>query len=220
MCFSAPVSFTATAALTLSGIIGTYFAIKNNKRFLILNMMAFFYALQQFSEGMIWIHSPFLTTRFWGMLFLFLAFFVYPWFAGLSAYMISRQAHVKKKILWMMIAGFIFGAWCFSNVLLTPDLGLDQCRLHIFYNVHIMGGFKINGPLMQFILIPIYVFLTSAPFFICDKHYSSIVGWAILISSLLCWFIYFEYFISVWCFYAAVISCCITLLSCRSRSTA
>ncbi|PIZ04004.1 MAG: hypothetical protein COY58_06560 [Gammaproteobacteria bacterium CG_4_10_14_0_8_um_filter_38_16] len=213
MCFSAPVSFTATAALSISGVAGSYFAIKKNKRFLVLNMMAFFYALQQFSEGMIWIGSPILSARFWGTLFLFFAFFVYPWFSGLSCYIISRQPHIKKKIAWIILAGLFFGTWCFSNVLLTPNLGLDLCRLHIFYNIHIMGGYHITGSVMKFILIPIYVFLTAAPFFICDKHYSSIIGWAIVLSSMVCWFVYFDYYISVWCFYAAIISCCITLMT-------
>ena len=211
MCFSATVSFTAAAALAVSGVLGFYFAIKSNKRFLVLNMMAFFYALQQFSEGMIWIGSPILSPRAWGILFLTLAFFVYPWFSALSCYCITRRENLKKKIIWVMMAGFIFGIWALSNVLLTPNLGLDQCRLHIFYNVHIMGGYKINGPLMAFLIIPIYVLLTSIPFFICDKHYSSVMGWAIIVSALICWIIYFNYFISVWCFYAALISCCITV---------
>lgn len=201
----------SAATLTVSGIAGAYFSTRNNKRFLALNMMAFFYALQQFAEGMIWIHSPIFSAHLWGILFLFFALFVYPWYAGFSCYVISRQFIVKRKILWIMILGFLFGAWAFSNVIITPDLGLNQCRLHIFYDIQILGGYKIDGVFMHFLLIPLYVFFTSAPFFICDKHYASWVGWAILLSAIICWIIYIDYFISVWCFYAAFISCAITL---------
>src|SRR3989338_4469958 len=148
MCFSAPVSFSASAALAAIGIAGTYFALHGNKRFFALNMMIFFYSIQQFAEGMIWIQSPILTPQFWGILFLFFAFFVYPWFAALGCYFLTRQTRLKKRILWIMGCGFIFGAWAFSNVLFMPNLSLAQCHLHIFYNVQLMGGYKISGPLM------------------------------------------------------------------------
>lgn len=213
MCFSAVASFSSAGALTVVGVFGLYFAMHGNKRFFALNLITLFYAIQQFSEGMIWIHSPILTSQIWGEIFLFFAFFIYPWFAGVGCYFLTRQPRLKRRILWVIFAGIVFGLWAFSNVLLTPDLGLDQCRRHIYYDVHIMGGYSIDGLFMHYVLIPIYIFLTSAPFFITDKRNLYIVGLAIIVSSIICCFIYFDYFISVWCFYAAIITLCISALT-------
>lgn len=206
MCFSATVSFSAAAALTVTAVAGIYFSYHANKRFLALNSMVLMYALQQFSEGMIWIRAPFLTLRFWGVLFLFIAFFVYPWFVGLSCYVITRKKERKKILLYITALGFIFGVWALSRVLLTPNLELDQCRLHIFYHISIMTGYDATGLFMNTVLIPCYAFFTIAPFFICDQRYTSLLGWLIGVSAVICCVIYENYFISVWCFYAAVIA--------------
>lgn len=219
MCFSATVSFSAAAGLMITGSLGAYFTLRSNKRFIALNIVTFFYAIQQFSEGMIWLHSPFLSSSFWGRVFLFFAFFVYPWFYGISCYFLTRNKKLKKKILWISFFGFIFGAWAFSNVLWMPNLALAQCRYHIFYDVHLIGGYHLDNPIVGYLLIPIYVFFTSAPFFITDRRYLFIVGWITILTALICWFIYLNYFISVWCFYAAVIAFAIGVVTYLSRAT-
>lgn len=212
MCYSAPVSFTASAALVVVGFIGVFFALKGNRRFLALNLMAFFYAIQQFSEGMLWLGSPVFSPHVWGIVFLFFAFFVYPWYLAFGCYYISRKKPTKRAIAWVGILGLLYGAFLFGNVLMTPDLGLDQCRLHIFYNVQVFGYYHANSDLVNYVLIPIYVLLTCLPCFLSDRRYTSWIGWAILLSSVLCFTFYETYFISVWCFYAAVITIVISVV--------
>lgn len=213
MCFSATVSFTSSAFLAANSVIGTYFAIQANKRFLPMNMMAFFFAIQQFSEGMIWLGSPFFMPNTWGMIFLFFAFFVYPWYQSFACYWITRDKKRQHKIFWVGCYAFIFGALLFLNVLMTPDLGLDHSHLHIFYDVLILGKYHYESHFLIDTITPMYIFAVTAPYFLSDAKYSSLLGWVILISAVLCWFIYFEYFVSVWCFYAAIVSVCIAVYS-------
>ncbi len=213
MCFSAAVSFTSTALLAASGVVGTYFAARGNKRFLPLNMMSFFYVIQQFSEGMIWLRSPLLTPNLWAMIFLFFAFFVYPWYQSFACYFMTRDQERKKKIVRIGCCAFVFGVILYLNVLMTPDLGADLCRLHIFYDVLFMGKYSFENTFLIYSILPFYVFFTATPFFLSDARYAKLLGWAVIVSSILCWFIYYDYFISVWCFYSAILSFCIATYS-------
>lgn len=213
MCFSATVSFTSSAFLAASGFIGTYFAARGNKRFLPLNMMSFFYVIQQFSEGMIWLRSPILTPNFWAMLFLFFAFFVYPWYQSFACYFMTKDEARKKKIFWIGCCAFVFGSILYANVLMTPDLGADLCRLHIGYDVFFMGKYSFENSFLFYLILPIYVFFTAMPFFLSDARYTQLLGWTVVVSAILCSFIYDDYFISVWCFYSTILSVCIVTYS-------
>lgn len=206
MCFSAEASFTAAGALIVTGVAGTAFAVKRNRRFLLLNMVAFIFALQQFAEGMLWLGSPILFPRFWGVLFLFFAFFVYPWYLSLSCYFISRKKSIKRQLKWLTVLGILYGAFIFSSVLMTPDLGLEQCQLHIQYHVQLLGIYSLQSDLVNYVLIPMYVLLTCLPCFLSDRRYTNFLGLVILASALFCFWFYASYFVSVWCFYAAVIT--------------
>lgn len=210
MCFSATASFTASAALTINGFVGLYFAKKINRRFIPLHIMIFFYAIQQFSEGMIWLHVNWINPVVWGWIFLFFAFFVYAWYPAFACYFITNKKAKKKKIAWIVLGGLIYGSWAFANVLTAHDFSVTQCSAHISYNFNLIGGIKLNSPIVYAVIVPLYIMLTSAPFFISDRRYSSVFGGLIASSALICAVIYFNYFISVWCFYAAIIAIAIT----------
>ncbi|OGT53786.1 MAG: hypothetical protein A3E84_02145 [Gammaproteobacteria bacterium RIFCSPHIGHO2_12_FULL_42_13] len=211
MCFSATASFSAAAVLSGCGALGLYFATRHaNRRFLAFNFISFFYAIQQFSEGMIWLN---LSPMIFGKLFLFFAVFVYPWYTGLCCYFITRKKRLKTYILWITLFGFLFGAWVFHTVMAEPLFSVNQCRAHIFYDFRIMGKYPIDGYVMYLLLIPTYIFFTSLPCFISDRRYSSWLGGTIILSAIACLGFYSETFISVWCFYAAIISAAITLFT-------
>lgn len=211
MCFSASVSFTSSAFLAVNGAVSTYFAIRGNRNFLALSMMPFFFMIQQFSEGMIWIRSCFLTPTIWALIFLFFAFFLYPAYQAFSCYWITRNGERRKKIMWVGLGALILGSFLYASVLLTPDFGTNLCQLHIFYNVFFLGKYSIYDTDLSYFLTSLYVFFTVTPFFISDARYTTVAGLIILLSALICWFVYQTYFVSTWCFYAAIIS---ILISC------
>ena len=209
MCFSAAASFTASGMLVVTGIVSTVFAIRSNPRFIPINLLSFFFAIQQFSEGMIWIGSPWFSPSIWGAIFLFFAFFVYPWFFGYSSYLLTRNPKRKKIILALVFAGVIFGACLYSTAVFVTGYYADaRCCAHIYYYFPLVQQVTLN------ILAPIYVLLTSVPLFYCDHRGTSALAWLIIFTASICWVIYMKYFISVWCFYAAIITCGITVMTC------
>lgn len=207
MCFSATASFSAAAGLTVAGIVGLTLAARSNPRFIPINLLAFFFAIQQFAEGMNWIGSPYLTPDFWGGVFLFFAFFVYPWYFGLSCYYLTTQVARKKWILFITLFGFLYGLALFLNALYYGFQANATCCKHIQYRLH-------YNEITFSIIVSLYILLTSLPTFISDRRGTTLFGFLIVASAAICSIIYFNFFISVWCFYAAIIVLVVTLLTC------
>jgi hypothetical protein len=152
---------------------------------------------------------PWLTPTTWGMFFLFFAFFVYPWFFSYSVYALTINPVAKRKILPLIYVGIFYGFILFGGQLNVPDLGLDQCLLHIHYNTYFFGQRYLSHDVtkaIDYLGIVIYIFLTSAAFFMSDIRYKSFYGALAAGTAIICLFVYLNYYVSVWCFYAAVLA--------------
>lgn len=121
MCFSAEASFTAA---TLLGAIsyGTLSEVKSRKE-TFLAMIPLLFAIQQFSEGLVWYAmnngmypTTFSTTA--ESIFLFFAFIMWPIWIPLSAYMLETIAWRKKVILGALFVGVLF---VIGNILMLPS---------------------------------------------------------------------------------------------------
>jgi hypothetical protein len=203
MCYSATASLTASVGLLLIGSIGSGFAIARNKKYLAINLLSFFYAIQQLMEGLIWLYpgSPWANT--WAHIFLFFAFFVYPWYMAFSVRFFSPKR--KKWLNRLTFIGLIYGAFLYYSVWQSPALLIKACQLHIDYQVQLIASPILQQQLTHYLFAPLYIALVALPFFICERRYSNAIGWLTVISAVLCLGIYTQYFISVWCFYAAMI---------------
>lgn len=162
-----------------------------------------------------WIGSPFLTPKIWGGLFLFFAFFVYPWYFGLSCFFLTTDQTRRKWIKGVMLIGFIYGTLLFLGALFYGFQADAACCAHIQYYFGISKHFPhLDYYTAWSIIIPIYILLTGLPTFISDRRGTNLFGFLTIASAILCWIIYLEYFISVWCFYAAIIVLTITAITC------
>lgn len=218
MCFSATASFSTSAVLFVAGLTGALCAWRYDKRFVAFNVLLLFFSFQQFCEGMIWIESPFLSKTTWGFLFLFFAFFVYPWFLSLCVYCITQNKLARQKIKWLIYFGFIFGAILYCGNLQVPNLGVDQCTLHIQYHSYFFGQQYLNPTAIKIVdylsIIP-YIFFTSAAFFYSDIRHAFFYACAVIIATLVCVIFYAGYFISTWCFYATFIALVVIISTTR-----
>lgn len=201
MCFSAPVSFAAAAALTVSGAVGVRIAARRDRRFIPINALAFCFAIQQFLEGMIWINPGWIENTLLAKAFLFFAIFVYPWFVGASCYKLTSNLKRQKILAGFVGAGLLYGILFYVGTLVAPHFNVDLSGMHVAYQYETFGNH-----LSWCLFIPLYVILTIGPLFICDRPYAWVVGLAILGTAVLSAFVYTNYFVSVWCFFAAVVS--------------
>lgn len=206
MCFSASASFTASVLLTLLSLLA--FKQAKHRATLLLACSPLMFAFQQASEGFLWLS---LTNSAWLSVHLpamyFFLFCALSWWPVWSPFvlMLLEPHIVKRKILMNL---FAFGAF-FSLYMLYcliaygATASIEGC--HIYYLV------TIPGQIYTFMGV-LYLIPTLIPFFISSIWGMQMLGVAITASYLLSYVFYRFCFLSVWCFFAAVLSMMILVI--------
>jgi hypothetical protein len=200
MCFSASASFGAGAVLT--GIGAVSLKKVHNPSQIPFGSIPLLFAAQQISEGILWLtlkdggsDSP---EKFCTYTFLFFAQVVWPSWVPFAIF--KLEPHGKRKIILKILLGLgllvsLFLAYC----LLSYPAEARISEKHIAYIQDYPIGHK---PYLGIL----YILVTIAPCFISGIRRMWALGTAILISYLISLVLYTNYVISVWCFFASVIS--------------
>jgi len=203
MCFSEAASFTAAAVLTLQGLAAVRL-VRQYKPFLLIACIPLFFAIQQFSEGLIWhyFNQGFAIDGFAmiaAYIFLTLAYLVWPIVIPLSLYL-SESNIFRKRLLGLFILGAV--VWGLYLLSLTPELTLSVTNSEngILYAVNY---FSVSSSLL---LKWIYLGLVIIPIFISSLRYIWFFGLVTLLSALITYYLYETTFTSVWCFFGALLS--------------
>lgn len=199
MCFSATASFTASAVLGAVGI-GTMSKARNNPERM-LAAIPLFFGLQQFIEGLIWVSlngsgNYVLPLTYF---YLFFASLWWPIYAPLVVYVLEDRG-VRKKIIGLFcIGGAVIGISQYITFIQTPSAAkiVNAC---IYYGV--AGSY----PTLHAIL---YALATVGAGLISSKKIINVFGVLVGISAFIAWRVYIINFASVWCFFAALLSCVI-----------
>jgi hypothetical protein len=163
-----------------------------------LVLIPFLFALQQLSEGILWIG---LSNHWEGCgwqcvaryAFLILAFCTWPWLFSLSLSFPEPNSLRKKMICGVMAMGILLCSYNFYH-LLSQGIGAQIINHSIQYT----NTMPSEGPL--------YLFVVCAPWFISSLRHAWICGVIGLIAFTVTGYFYWETFTSVWCFFAALIS--------------
>jgi len=197
MCFSASASFTASAALSLTGA-SLMMRVRPPQR--ALAMLPIFFGIQQFSEGLVWLSLS--DVSFFKNIFLFFAYFFWPVWIPFSLWIAEKDPKNKRLLFLCLILGIAVGA---SFGLVIPDIIPVMYR----HSIHYASLHKYSKEAI-YIGTALYGIATIAPFFISTLRKAWIVGSLILLSGIIVYWIDNFYFVSMWCFVAAIIS--LTLL--------
>lgn len=204
MCFSAAVSFGASAVLTGTGVV----AIKKSKSpgMLPIASTPILFGIQQFSEGMLWLSFK---NPEWVSLqkpsifvFLFIAQVAWPAWAPLATWWVEPDKAKKKILSWFAWLGVATSAFLFYSLLISDVSAIVESR-HIRY--------FLNFPLMDLRRV-LYFLTTVVPIFISSLKFMKWFGATMLGSLILAFIIYTHYVVSVWCFFAAVLSILVLLI--------
>lgn len=196
MCFSAQASFIAAAVLTVTGVASLKKASFKSEWF--LASIPCFFAIQQFSEGTLWMtlgnpEAPPYFREIAEYAFLFFAFIFWPIWIPLSMGVVEKAKN-RRIIMWVCL---FFGValalyyWIAigyhpfkvqvvgHSIQYTADINsYSNIYLAVVFIPLIVSGYS---------LIKWFSFLVIASFFIADYFYE-------------------ETFVSVWCFFAAICS--------------
>lgn len=197
MCFSAGASFTASAVLFGMGSLSLYQAQRPRERLFAAMPMVF--ALQQFVEGLLWIglnqSLPWLT-QLTTHAFAFFSHVWWPIYVPLSV-LLLEPAGWRRQGLWLFVlAGTALGGYLLT-ILLTYPVQVRASSHHIEY---ISPHFHALATMGVYLLTAAVSPLLSSHRLVRWLGVTSVLAFAAAYAAYATWFI------SVWCFFAALLS--------------
>ncbi len=200
MCFSAQMSFIVSASLV--GIAALTYSKVREKEQIPLATIPLLFAIQQFAEGILWVVLPQSSSPLIVALaqytFLSIAFIVWPIFIPFALLLLEEQFIRRLIIASCLVLGI---AWSFVTAwyLLTYGATVQIDGGHLYYQV--IGIITENYTRQA-----LYFTATILPFFASDNRAIQALGGLTALAVLVSYLFWYTYFISVWCFFAAVIS--------------
>lgn len=197
MCFSAPASFIAGTALSAIGVA----ALRNtrSRSELPFAMIPLLFGIQQLTEGVIWLtfsyDAPILKET---MTYLYSVFshVLWPIYVPL-AFGIMEAVHWRKKAIFAFgAAGLAVGLYLLYYIVATPMVA-EVVGRHIVY----------DSP--HFYLIPVMIVYLAATCVSClfSSHgFVKLFGGLMLASFIAAYIVHVMALVSVWCFFAAILS--------------
>lgn len=200
MCFSASASFGAGVILSTIGIASLKQAKTSSQ--IPFASIPLIFAAQQITEGFLWlslsepVNSTLQTVTTY--LFLFFAQVVWPVWVPFSVMKIEENKKRKRILKSFFVIGSLVSlylAYCLLNFHVEGRID----NYHISYEQDYPASLSRYGGIL-------YIMITIVPPFLSKLRKMNYLGLAILVSYIITTIFYEDYIVSVWCFFAAVIS--------------
>lgn len=213
MCFSATASFSAGILLTTIGIV----AIKKvqHRSQILFASIPLIFAIQQFSEGILWLSLPHPEFQYLQrkstFFFLIFAQIVWPLYIPVAILYLERKRtrrNIQKVLvaIGLLVSGYL--AYCLYHY----DVHAEIDGYHIAYIQSYPETFKVWGGLL-------YIIATIGPPFFSHIKRMWLLGLTVLISYIISELFYENYLVSVWCFFASVISISVLFIMWEIKKT-
>jgi hypothetical protein len=200
MCFSASASFGAGIVLAVIGVATIKKATHPSQ--IVFASIPLIFCVQQITEGFLWLalanrSSP-LLQQFTTYTFLSFAQIVWPFYVPLAIFLLEKKE--KRKVVSKILVGI-------GSIV---SLYLTFCLMSFHVEARIIGyhiSYQQDYPaLLGNYCGAFYVIATIAPSFFSGIKRMWYLGAAILISYIMTEIFYTDYIVSVWCFFASIIS--------------
>lgn len=216
MCFSATASFGASAVL---GSIGVFAISKaKTKPQKLFGTIPLLFAVQQLTEGLLWLSIKNSDLNEWQPLFtytfLVFAMAVWPFWIPMTIRLLEKDERKKRIInIFVGIGTFVAIGVCFilfsypvkvvtPFCFTCPDSATASVRDHLHYEFYIPT--LIKKLIVAFTVL--YIAATIITPFISSIKKMKWLGIVFLASYLFAVVFYNGFVISVWCFFAALLS--------------
>ncbi len=201
MCFSPTASFAAGAALSVIG----YATIRKTKRPSEIPFAAIplLFGVQQLTEGVIWLHvgTPSVLLSIATFIFLLFSHVIWPVLLPTSVFLLEQIRWRRWVLAMFMLLGVVVSSY-FSYYLFTEHVRVDVVGGSISYTS--LHFFK------TFVLSP-YAAATCASCLFSSLRIVNLFGVVTFLAALIASQFYQYAFVSVWCFFSAVLSIIIYL---------
>jgi hypothetical protein len=200
MCFSAGASFAGGVIITGIGV-ATFREVHKPSQ-LVFASIPIFFGVQQIVEGCLWLTLPDIDyvniQKIATYSFLILAQVLWPTMIPVSVLLMEEDKKRKRilRILFGMgLSLSLYYAFCLVSFNVTPQI----MGRHIEYTTTFPDSFAN----LAFI---VYLIVTITPLFVSGIKRTHLLAILMFLSCLVTAIFFTQYLISVWCFFAALIS--------------
>lgn len=208
MCFSAEASFGAGAAIAVLGVFTIRKAETPSRR--VFAMIPLFFSMQQCMEGILWLSLPHPDFLLWQRIgtygFLLFAWVLWPTYIPFSVRLLEKNEQ-RKKFLAILLGMGVCTSLFFAYILIFHHAEAKIEDYHIRYDQNFQYGSLISWIISAFYFIPTVVSL-----FISSIKRIWLLGVVIVISFMITKVFFEDYLISIWCFFAAILSILILII--------
>ena len=197
MCFSASASFVAGTALSVVGVAALRRTETTTER--PLAMIPLLFGVQQLIEGVIWLtfsHDAPLLKEWMTYLYSGFSHVLWPVYVPFAVGVLEAVRWRKKAIFAFEAVGIGVGIYLLYYLVRTPMVAEIVGR-HIVY----------RSP--HFYVIPVmvlYLAATCASCFFSSHGFVRLFGVLALLSFIAAYIVHVSALISIWCFFAAILS--------------
>jgi len=200
MCFSATASFGASMMLAGIGSVSIIKAKTPSLR--VLAFIPFIFSIQQFTEGWVWLSLTKENFTSWKLpcTYIFLFFAEVMWPIGISfSMMLFEKKEKRKNILRVIFYGSIGLSAVLAYSLFYYTADVKVIGNHVMYSVNTPDNFKS--------ITNVFYFITAVlPPFLSTVKKAWLIGIALIVSYLIAKIFFEDYIISIWCYFATIIS--------------
>ena len=197
MCFSATASFTAGAVLLGLGTLTLKSA--GRPRELPFAAIPLLFAIQQLSEGVVWLTFSYeapLLNAVMTHVYSFFSHVLWPVYVPVAVWLIEPQGRRRRVLLAIVAAGIAVGGYLLYILLAYPVVSRPTGQ-HIEY---------VSPHFFAAAVMTLYLLSTTFSPILSTHRMVKIFGVLALLSFAAVYFFYATWFISVWCFFAALLS--------------
>ena len=202
MCFSATASFSAGAILLGLGTLTVKSA--HRRREMALAAIPLLFAIQQLSEGVIWLTFQYDAPQLNVAMTYFYSFFshvLWPIYVPVAVLLIEPLRWQRAVLLGFVAAGLAAGLFLLQILLTFPVVSRSTGRHMEYVSPHFFAATVMTLYLLA---------ATVSPMF-SSHRLVKVFGVLALLSFAAAYGFYATWFISVWCFFAALLSAVIYL---------
>lgn len=197
MCFSATASFTAGIPLLIVGVMAIQ-RVRNRKE-LLYALIPMLFAIQQLIEGALWLTFPAkapLLNMVLTYAYSIFSHVIWPMYIPVAVLLLESTAWRRKVLFAIALVGTFIGLYLLYYLVRFPIVAEVKGH-HIvyisphFHALHAMG---------------LYLLGTCISSLFSSHRMVKLFGAAAFLSFMIAYAIYATWFISVWCFFAAILS--------------
>jgi len=206
MCFSVTASFGSGVVLAAIGVVTLKMTRKPSH--LPFAFIPILFAIQQISEGFVWLTLQHPEYAKWQSVpihvFMIFAHIVWPFWITLSAWLLEEQS-TRKKILAVLFAVAIVLSGSEVYYMAVTPIGAEISGHHVLYLFDYPQTYvSVTGI--------VYGLVTIVPCFVSSVKRMWLLGFCFAVSLIFSALFYQAHLLSVWCFFAAILSIIIYLI--------